>query len=254
MANSIRKSTDQELTPSPAMLLQKAVEQNFDIDKLKQLMDLQERWEANQAKKAFLAALSKFQTLVPVLSKTKTAKITSQNGGSYSYRYSDLGTITAQIKEAMNVCGLSYRWEFDQAGDKMKVTCIISHVDGHAATSSMEANADASGGKNAIQQKGSTHTYLQRYTLIGALGLSTADDDNDGKTSSKFPKQDDADEDDILETWKQAIVQKATQQELTAFYLQNKKAVDKNEKVKSLFKEHEAHLKSKTHPQPVVLP
>ena len=40
---------------------------------------------------------------------------------------------------------------------------------------------DTSGKKNEIQSRGSTITYLQRYTLIGALGLTTADEDIDAR-------------------------------------------------------------------------
>mgnify|MGYP000541184124 FL=1 len=60
------------------------------------------------------------------------------------------------------------------------VTCILSHRDGHSEESSLSGPADASGSKNAIQAIGSTLTYLQRYTLVQALGLAAGDDD-DGK-------------------------------------------------------------------------
>jgi hypothetical protein len=43
----------------------------------------------------------------------------------------------------------------------------------------MSGEPDTSGGKNNIQAKGSTMTYLQRYTLNLALGICT-EDDNDG--------------------------------------------------------------------------
>lgn len=253
MSKSIKKVEDHEQAPSPAMLLQMAVQQNFDIDKLKQLMDLQERWDAKQAKKAFVEALSKFQTKVPILKKTKTARINSQNGASYSYRYSDLGTITSQIKNALNECGLSYRWEFDENGGKMKVTCIITHIEGHEATTTMEAAADASGGKNAIQQKGSTHTYLQRYTLIGALGLSTADDDIDGY-AGKQPV-DEVDYEETLKQWEQTISQCKTQHEVTRLYLKNKKVVDNDKKIQALLKAKETEIKSQNpNPEKVTLP
>jgi len=39
---------------------------------------------------------------------------------------------------------------------------------------------DKSGGKNDIQAIASSVTYLRRYTLTGALGISTCEDDNDG--------------------------------------------------------------------------
>src|SRR6185503_4639414 len=46
--------------------------------------------------------------------------------------------------------------------------------------------ADASGSKNAIQAIGSTLTYLQRYSLVQALGLAAAEDD-DGKNAAGVP-------------------------------------------------------------------
>jgi hypothetical protein len=45
----------------------------------------------------------------------------------------------------------------------------------------MSAAADTTGSKNPIQARGSAIEYLKRYTLIGSLGLSTADSDIDGR-------------------------------------------------------------------------
>jgi hypothetical protein len=39
---------------------------------------------------------------------------------------------------------------------------------------------DAGGAKNAIQARASTKTYLERYTLLAILGLSSKDADADG--------------------------------------------------------------------------
>ena len=50
----------------------------------------------------------------------------------------------------------------------------------------MTAPADTSGSKNAIQARGSTVTYLQRYTLLGALGLVTGDEDTDGRNGTQL--------------------------------------------------------------------
>ena len=43
---------------------------------------------------------------------------------------------------------------------------------------SLEADNDESGNKNAIQAVGSAATYLQRYTLKLALGLAASNDDD----------------------------------------------------------------------------
>ncbi len=53
---------------------------------------------------------------------------------------------------------------------------------GHSEEVTLTANADATGAKNDIQALGSTITYLQRYTILTATGLATADMDNDGIT------------------------------------------------------------------------
>ncbi len=45
----------------------------------------------------------------------------------------------------------------------------------------MEAPADTSGSKNMVQARGSTITYLERYTLCAILGIATADEDMDGR-------------------------------------------------------------------------
>ena len=49
----------------------------------------------------------------------------------------------------------------------------------------MSGAPDTSGKKNTIQAQGSSVTYLQRYSLIGALGLTTADEDIDGRVDSE---------------------------------------------------------------------
>jgi len=234
--------------PSPTTLIEMAIQKGVDIAQLKELMDLQDRWEAKQAKKSFLDALSKFQTIVPQLKKTKTASIASQKG-SFSYKYADLGTIAQSIKEALNQCGLSYRWEFEEANNKMKVTCQVSHRDGHTEITSMEAGLDGTGFKNDIQQKGSTHTYLQRYTLIGALGLSTADQDTDAKGQQKTQE---FSAKEIKEQWKQVIDAVKSKIELQGLYLKNKKVVDADASLQEMFKAKQDDLKGSVNPKTVL--
>lgn len=162
--------------PNPSALLQLAVQQNLDIDKLEKLMQLQERWQAQQARKEFLNAISQFQANCPPIEKTKRVAF-----GNTKYSYAPLGEIAATIKKSMSSNGLSHRWEIGEDAENIVVTCIISHITGHAEKTTMKAGKDVSGGKNAIQSSGSTVSYLQRYSLIGALGISTADEDTDGR-------------------------------------------------------------------------
>lgn len=227
---------------APLQLISLAVQNGAGVEQLEKLMALQERWEANQARKKFFEALAEFQKKSPVLKKAKIANVTSKTGGSFQYKYADLGSIVAEIKEPLADLGLSYRWEFEQIGDRMKVTCIVSHVAGHSETTSMEGGKDSSGFKNEIQQAGSTHTYLQRYTLIGALGLSTADQDNDGKGSKKPPPPEMTRE-EMLQQWKTETQSCKNRVALNALYIKNRKAVESDTGIQEIFKQREAELK-----------
>lgn len=168
---------------SPNGLISQAIAQNSDIAQLEKLMDLQERWYSRISKMHFLKAITEFQSIVPSLIKNKQVAYKETR-----YKYTPLGEITSIIKESMLKTGLSYRWELSEPENSIMCTCIISHIDGHSEKTSMSAQLDTSGSKNAIQSRGSTVTYLQRYTLINALGLSTADEDDDGK-SAKVPQK-----------------------------------------------------------------
>lgn len=175
------------IEPTPPALLQLAVQQNLDIEKLEKLMQLQERWQAQQARKEFLSAISQFQASCPQLEKTKRVEFTNKSGYKTKYSYAPLGEIVESIKKPLSDKGLSFRWEIQEAENKIIVTCIISHLLGHSESTTMSAAKDDSGSKNEIQQRGSSITYLQRYTLIAALGISTADEDNDGQKDETIP-------------------------------------------------------------------
>lgn len=178
-----------QLTTSanPEGLLKLAIESNADIDKLEKLMGLHERWQAQEAKKEFLQAMASFQAECPIIAKKSSVSYKHKDGGgSTSYSYSNLSEIAKTIKPALKKNGLSYKWRPETNEGKIIVRCVVSHIGGHSEVSEpMTAAADNSGKKNLIQQTGSTITYLQRYTLIGALGISTAEEDNDGQGTTE---------------------------------------------------------------------
>lgn len=160
---------------NPGHLLELAINKDLDVEKLTKLMELQKAWQADQARKAFFEAMSKFQSEVPELRKTKSVKFNQTE-----FKYAALADITRQIQPTCEKCHLSYRWEIQDDLQQIKVTCLVTHIDGHSEQTTMTASPDTSGSKNPIQARSSTITYLQRYTLIGALGISTADSDVDG--------------------------------------------------------------------------
>jgi len=165
-----------ERIQTPASLLSQAIEKGLDVESLGKLMDLQERWQAGQARKLFFEAFTEFQSSCPDLRKTKEV-----NFGQTKYNFAPLADICRQIGKTLKAAGLSYRWEIQDSPTELKVTCLVSHLDGHTEKTTMTSPPDVSGSKNAIQARGSAIEYLKRYTLIGALGLSTADSDIDGR-------------------------------------------------------------------------
>jgi len=168
------------LAGTPAYMLQLAVEQNADLAKLEKLMELQERWEKNEARKAFVVALSAFKANPPELTKNKHVRFDTQRGIT-EYDHATLDHVSSEIGKALAVHGLSHRWDVEQqAGGIICVTCVLTHVLGHSERVPMQSLADQSGGKNSIQAIGSTVTYLQRYTLLAATGVAVKGQDDDG--------------------------------------------------------------------------
>lgn len=165
---------------SPAKLLELAVMQDLPIDKLERLMELKERYDDREARKAFFDALAQFQSILPVLAKNQIVDY-GTGQGRVRYAYSNLAEIVQTIKGPLASCGLSYRFEFAESEDGLSVACVITHRDGHSERTEMSAGADNSGSKNSVQARGSTTTYLSRYTLMGALGIATGDTDDDGQ-------------------------------------------------------------------------
>lgn len=164
---------------TPAELIQIAVTSGADLEQLEKLMNLQERWEANEARKAYHKAMSAFKENPPKIDKDKNVGYNTAKG-NVKYSHASLYNVVDKITAELSKHGLSASWRTKQNGT-IAVTCIITHVLGHSEEVTLSANADTTGAKNDIQAMGSTITYLERYTLLAATGLATFDQDNDGR-------------------------------------------------------------------------
>jgi hypothetical protein len=167
---------------TPMAMLQLAVEKGASVEQLERLMALQERYEANEAKKEFVAAMTRFKESPAIIEKKKTVDFANLKGGRTTYKHATLANVCDAIGPGLSSVGISHRWETEQAeGGQIKVTCVLTHSRGHSEKVWLQAGRDESGGKNSIQAVGSTVTYLQRYTLLAATGMAVADQrDDDG--------------------------------------------------------------------------
>lgn len=170
-------------TPTPADLLAIAMNQGADLDRLERLMELQERWEAKQAEKAFVAAMTAFKAEPIEILKRKRVFFQSQKGTT-DYHHAELADVVDAAIVGMAKHGLSHAWEPEQKDTgAVEVTCVVTHAQGHSKRTTLAAAPDNTGNKNPIQQVSSTITYLQRYTLLLALGLATKGMDDDGRAA-----------------------------------------------------------------------
>lgn len=192
MSQAVEKITPVEqlpvaaaLTGNPMMdMLSEALRSGQSIDVIREIKSMAKELADDAARRAFEAAMSAAKAEIPTITKNRVVDFTSQKGRT-NYRHEDLGEIAKLIDPILGKHGLSYRYETVTEGGKVRVTCVVSHREGHSVRNELTADHDNSGNKNSIQAVGSTITYLQRYTLKAALGLAASNDDDGAKHGQK---------------------------------------------------------------------
>jgi hypothetical protein len=165
------------LSLHPDMLLQIAVERGDSIEVLTKLMDLKDRYDAKLALEAFNTAFAKFKAENVQVLRNKLIT----DGPLKGKKHAQLSDVCEAATEAMSRCGLSTSWRLVQDDkDWIKVACRVRHAGGHSEEVEFGGPIDTGPGRNAIQARKSTVTYLERVTMLLALGLAEYDADDDG--------------------------------------------------------------------------
>src|ERR1039458_341439 len=151
-----------------------------------------------------LAALIAFQAEAPRLTRDETAEVVSKRtGGKYTYKYTPLKTIMAEIQPLLTRYGLVWTtMPGESAQGKPTLTYELAKLVVRMETVDSQTPPVLAEGRQAIvgtmplmidgqgtQAYGSALTYARRYALVAVLNL-VADDDDDGKTASKRPTGD----------------------------------------------------------------
>lgn len=179
-ASKTEIATTHEIQAGPLAMAMQAMKAGMSIADMRAMLDLQKDWESNEARKAYVQAMSEFKQNPPEILKRKEVAFSGTQ-----YMHATLGDVTQAIMQALAAHGISHRWDTVQGNGQIVVTCILTHKLGHSESTRLEAAPDDSGKKNRIQQMASAVTYLQRYTLLAATGLATQDmQDDDGRASS----------------------------------------------------------------------
>lgn len=171
--------------PMVSLIERVVLDPNASIEKLQQMLEMKERMEAHAAKRAYDAAIAAAKSEIPPIIKSGTVDYTNKDGKRTNFIHETLDGIAKVVDPILSNHGLSYRFRSDQEGGNVIVTCVVAHRDGYAEETTLRGAPDASGSKNPYQAVGSAVTYLQRYTLKLALGLSAAKDDDAASVQQK---------------------------------------------------------------------
>lgn len=163
---------------SPAGMMLAAMSRGASLEQVAKMMELQERYEANQARKDYNVSFADFKA--EAVRIVKTTKVT--NGPLAGKSYAELYSVVDALTPALSRHGLSASWKLTKdEKDWMEVTCYLRHIDGHEESVSMGGPPDSGGAKNAIQARASTKSYLERYTLKAICGVAEGGEDDDGQ-------------------------------------------------------------------------
>lgn len=161
-----------------AIIARAANDPNMDVAKLQALLAVKKEWEADEARKAFVTAFAAFKSEAVRIVKNKGIT----DGPLRGKRYADLFAVVDAVTPALSQHGLSASWAITKdEKDWIEVECILVHTQGHIERRSMGGPPDVGGAKNAIQARASAVSYLQRYTFLASVGMTSADSDTDGK-------------------------------------------------------------------------
>jgi hypothetical protein len=184
-------------TLSPGQMLSIAVQQGADTQKLKELMDLQDRHEVKLARLAYSNAIVHFQAMCPVVIRTG-------NNTRFGNQYPQWSSAQPQIKTALVTAQLAVTHLLRQ-DDKGTITVIgqVRHgPSGHIEEVRLSAQPDYLASKegkavrNEVQAIKSTITYLQWETAACLLGLQSRDRGKEEKIDPKVQAAIDPEDDD----------------------------------------------------------
>lgn len=166
------------------MALIAAAAQNGAVnpESLEKLMDLQERWESNNAKKEFNQAFASFQSSMPAIAKDRK--------GSKS-KYADYADIMKKARPILVKNGLSLSFDQRETDGAIEIKVNLLHIGGHKQETRFTLPKDGplqtKDGRsitNAAQAQGSANSYAKRYAVCNALDIVLIGEDDDAEALS----------------------------------------------------------------------
>ena len=150
---------------------------NVDVEKMKSLLDLQERLVNKKAETDFIQAMARTQKAIqPIIRTSATDK-------NKYVKYEDL---EEQIRPVYMENGFVLTFSTEPMDNEIvRLICDVFHEGGYTKRYHLEGKIDdvgAKGSRNktAIQGMGSTSSYLRRYLTAMIFNVILKNEDNDG--------------------------------------------------------------------------
>lgn len=167
--------------PTPLVLIQMAMDNGLDADKLEKLMQLHERSQDRQAEREFAEAMNACQAEMPAIARDAENKQTNS-------KYAKLETIDRAIKPIYIKHGftLTFGTAESPIAGHIRITCTCQHIGGHKREYQGDFPLDDVGlkgnaNKTAMHATGSTMSYGRRYLTLMVFNLVMGGEDNDGQ-------------------------------------------------------------------------
>lgn len=180
--------------PSEAAAILQVIEraaQNpaVDVDKMERLLAMRERVMERQAKQAFTEAKLRMRNALPEISMRGMITIREKNPPHNIIQetpFARFEDIHAAVMPVLTEHGFDLSFKNGMAPDgKVRVTTILSHVDGHSEETYFDLPHDSTGSKNAVQAVGSATSYGKRYGTLSILNIRVVGEDDDGDLAGR---------------------------------------------------------------------
>lgn len=183
MNDLTKKDSDEKDLKVESAILEIVKRGDVDPARLEKFLDLQVKMEERQAERELSEALAMFQSECPTIRKTKKG---------HNSNYAPIDEIVHIIRPILKKHGLSYSFNTNKINDNEKeMTVTVRHTGGGKFESSYVFPALDDGGRMNSSQRGkSANSYAKRTLIENALGLVTADEDDDARRAVDDPASD----------------------------------------------------------------
>ena len=113
--------------------------------------------------------------------------------------------INKAIRPVLHDYGFALSFRVKKEADRVEITGVLSHREGHSEETTLSLPMDTTGSKNNVQAIGSSFSYGKRYAATALLNITTRGEDDDGKAAPN-DKITDEQRDELLKALSDASV------------------------------------------------